>query len=234
LGFHGGSAFIIWNHECAESHQEKRQREKGLGFLLNLYRVTGLFQELTWSAIWTSISALSPKFRIKILIMCHKEVCQNRHRLSRNRVCAFCRPTTPDFLYYFFFFWCCVGIAFTGAGPAPETEEHEGLGFTSTSERRAKVTILCSSPVLCALLARLTRQWMPWLPSLICIFPQAPDLLRLLAWPWVWVQLSAMLTAGSPYDLSCSVWRQTVRWGGADVWRLTSASRQAWRQAIFF
>jgi hypothetical protein len=34
--------------------------------------------------------------------------------------------------------------------------------------------------------------------------------------------------------LSCSAWRQTVRWGGADVWRLTSASRQAWRQPIFF
>ena len=34
--------------------------------------------------------------------------------------------------------------------------------------------------------------------------------------------------------LSCHVWRQTVRWGGADTWRLTSVSRQTWRQTIFF
>ena len=38
---------------------------------------------------------------------------------------------------------------------------------------------------------------------------------------------------GLTNGLSCHVWRQTVRWGGDDVWRLTSASRQAWRQAIF-
>ncbi len=38
-----------------------------------------------------------------------------------------------------------------------------------------------------------------------------------------------------PYQqLSCQDWRQVVRWGGADVWLLTSASRQSWRQAIFF
>ena len=34
--------------------------------------------------------------------------------------------------------------------------------------------------------------------------------------------------------LSCRVWRKVVRWAGADVWRLTSVSRQAWRQSIFF
>ena len=32
---------------------------------------------------------------------------------------------------------------------------------------------------------------------------------------------------------SCRVWRQVVRWGGADVWRLTSVSRQVWCQVIF-
>ena len=34
--------------------------------------------------------------------------------------------------------------------------------------------------------------------------------------------------------LSCRVWRQIVSWVGADVWHLTSASRPAWRQTIFF
>jgi hypothetical protein len=40
------------------------------------------------------------------------------------------------------------------------------------------------------------------------------------------------------YTLSYRVWRQVVRWGGTDVWHLTSVSRQSWRQAwhqvIFF
>jgi hypothetical protein len=50
-------------------------------------------------------------------------------------------------------------------------------------------------------------------------------------WEQVWGDLSP--SQGS-HLLSCHAWRQTVRWGGADVWRLTSASRQTWRQVIFF
>jgi hypothetical protein len=39
----------------------------------------------------------------------------------------------------------------------------------------------------------------------------------------------------SPLPLSCQDWRQVIRWGGVDVWRLTSVSRQDWRhQVIFF
>ena len=37
-------------------------------------------------------------------------------------------------LFCFLFFLRRLGIAFTGAGAAPETEEEEGLGFTCTSE----------------------------------------------------------------------------------------------------
>ena len=34
--------------------------------------------------------------------------------------------------------------------------------------------------------------------------------------------------------ISCRVWRQVVRWGGTNVWCLTSGCRQTWRQSIFF
>jgi hypothetical protein len=39
---------------------------------------------------------------------------------------------------------------------------------------------------------------------------------------------------GVSHQLSCRVWRQTVRCGGNDVWLLTSASRQAWLRPFFW